>query len=136
MQLLEFIFSTFWTWSGTIIFLASIFGMLGFLIDKIKGASHYHSEEDEEDEDNSTEKLDVDEIIADLYRSIDKLGHSKEFYKNRVELLQDIQHIMRDPERKMVCDIIANGQVNYCDYKEVTDLDARRLNPNSVKDEK
>jgi hypothetical protein len=92
--------------------------MLGFLIDKIKGASHYHS--DEEDEDNSTEKLDVDEIIADLYRSIDKLGHSKEFYKNRVELLQDIQHIMRDPERKMVCDIIANGQ----------------LNPNSVKDEK
>lgn len=33
-----------------------------------------------------------------------------EFYKRRVELLHEWQNKMRDPERNIVCDILANGQ--------------------------
>jgi hypothetical protein len=40
--------------------------------------------------------------IADLKQSLD-------FYKKRCELLQKYQSKMRDPERKTVCDILANG---------------------------
>lgn len=35
--------------------------------------------------------------------------NSLSFYKLRCENLQKIQNKMRDPERKMVCDILANG---------------------------
>ena len=38
-----------------------------------------------------------------------RLGLSAEFYKERCKALQSIQSTMRDPERKMVCDILANG---------------------------
>lgn len=41
--------------------------------------------------------------LADLRSSLD-------FYRRRVELLQTWQQRMRDPERTIVCDIIANGQ--------------------------
>ena len=33
------------------------------------------------------------------------------FYKSRCELLQSVQHVMRDPERTLVCDVLANGQL-------------------------
>jgi hypothetical protein len=31
------------------------------------------------------------------------------FYRCRCELLQQLQRTMRDPERQLVCDILANG---------------------------
>lgn len=41
---------------------------------------------------------------------IEGLKFSLDFYRRRVELLQQWQSRMRDPERTIVCDIIANGQ--------------------------
>ena len=57
-------------------------------------------------------KLD-DDRIADLENSfeIERLKAEKAFYKNRVELLHKWQSKMRDPERTLVCDILANGQI-------------------------
>lgn len=40
---------------------------------------------------------------------IEKLEQSVEFYKSRCDELQRVQKRMRDPERKLVCDILANG---------------------------
>jgi len=40
--------------------------------------------------------------IADLKQSLT-------FYKKRCELIQKYQSRMRDPERKAICDILANG---------------------------
>ena len=40
--------------------------------------------------------------IADLKQSLT-------FYKKRCELIQKYQSKMRDPERKVICDILANG---------------------------
>jgi hypothetical protein len=37
------------------------------------------------------------------------LQHSTDFYKRRFDLLQKVQTHMRDPERTIVCDILANG---------------------------
>ena len=34
---------------------------------------------------------------------------SRNFYKQRCELLQQAQKYMRDPERTIVCDILANN---------------------------
>lgn len=39
------------------------------------------------------------------------LANEVEFYKRRVEMLQREQKRMRDPERTLVCDIIANCQL-------------------------
>lgn len=39
------------------------------------------------------------------------------FYKRRIEELQKIQSQMRDPERKMVCDILSNGHPSPLGYK-------------------
>lgn len=56
--------------------------------------------------------LAADNTYAPLYdqQAIDALRRSLEFYRRRSEALQAIQHHMRDPERKAVCDILANGQ--------------------------
>lgn len=40
-----------------------------------------------------------------------KLEISLQFYKSRCELLQHQQSRMRDPERTIVCDILANGEL-------------------------
>jgi hypothetical protein len=34
-----------------------------------------------------------------------------DFYRNRCELLQKVQKYMRDPERTIVCDILANNSL-------------------------
>jgi len=47
--------------------------------------------------------------IAELEEKIKELGRSRDFYKSRIEKLQAVQHKMRDPERTLVCDIIANN---------------------------
>lgn len=44
-------------------------------------------------------------------RDITRLRHALDFYRARCDLMQRVQHQMRDPERKMVCDILANGQL-------------------------
>jgi hypothetical protein len=48
------------------------------------------------------EQQQISDIIKDLERSL-------LFYQNRVNMLQCWQSSMRDPERKIVCDILANG---------------------------
>lgn len=41
-----------------------------------------------------------------------RLCQSRDFYKLRCEALQAVQSNMRDPERKAVCDILANGSTS------------------------
>ncbi len=40
-----------------------------------------------------------------------KLAHSADWNRRRVEMLSRLQKHMRDPERTLVCDILANGQL-------------------------
>ena len=42
---------------------------------------------------------------------IETLKKSLNFYKQRCELLQQVQKYMRDPERTIVCDILANNSL-------------------------
>ena len=44
-----------------------------------------------------------------LQEQFDKALHSLDFYRRRINALQEWQSKMRDPERTIVCDIIANG---------------------------
>lgn len=46
-----------------------------------------------------------------LQDQLDEALQSLEFYKRRCDLLQSIQTRMRDPERTMVCDVLANGHL-------------------------
>lgn len=48
---------------------------------------------------------------AALNARIAELERSRDFYKRRCDLLQQWQARMRDPERTLVCDVLANGQV-------------------------
>lgn len=61
----------------------------------------------------SKEYSDVYEEIP-LYDQaiVDSLERSLNFYRQRCEALQAIQARMRDPERKAVCDILANGSTS------------------------
>jgi hypothetical protein len=43
-------------------------------------------------------------------RELRELRHALAFYKRRCDLLQIWQSAMRDPERTLVCDVLANGQ--------------------------
>ena len=49
-------------------------------------------------------------IMADG-TSCRKLAHSADWNRRRVEMLSRLQKHMRDPERTLVCDILANGQL-------------------------
>ena len=57
--------------------------------------------------------------IRDHQKHIKRLEDSVSFYKRRCELLQTVQHQMRDPERTIVCDILANCAL-------LPDLDGKR----------
>lgn len=48
---------------------------------------------------------------TELRKRIRSLAHSEQFYHRRVHLLEQVQSRMRDPERTLVCDIVANGQL-------------------------
>lgn len=50
-------------------------------------------------------KVAVEQVRNFLKRTFTSL----DFYKRRCQELQRVQSMMRDPERKMVCDILANG---------------------------
>jgi hypothetical protein len=47
--------------------------------------------------------------VAHWIEKHDEVKDSLDFYKRRVEALQQWQSNMRDPERTVVCDILANG---------------------------
>jgi len=47
--------------------------------------------------------------IEDLKKRLTEALHSRDWYKRRCNNLQAAQKNMRDPERTMVCDILANG---------------------------
>lgn len=53
-----------------------------------------------------------------------RAADSKWWYKHRVDMLAEHQKRMRDPERTLVCDIIANGQL-------LPDPDGSRYGPNA-----
>jgi len=46
------------------------------------------------------------ETVTDAMRRFER---SESFYRRRCEALQSLQSSMRDPERVIVCDILANG---------------------------
>ena len=53
--------------------------------------------------------LDTDHERRQRVRSgIKALRAKADFYRQRVDLLQEQQKVMRDPERTIVCDVIAN----------------------------
>lgn len=52
----------------------------------------------------------ADESVRILQARVTELESERDFYKRRVELLRQWQSKMRDPERTIACDIIANGQ--------------------------
>lgn len=65
--------------------------------------------------DSLVQKIAKLEISSDLKQEIIKevksLEFAKEWHARRILLLQEAQQKMRDPERTMVCDIIANGHL-------------------------
>jgi|AACY02.15.fsa_nt_gi hypothetical protein len=48
------------------------------------------------------------ELKEKLEQENKNLKFSRDFYKSRCELLGKVQKYMRDPERTIVCDILAN----------------------------
>ena len=58
---------------------------------------------------DSRNRLALREIATD--DELEDLRFSLRFYQSRVELLQQWQSKMRDPERTIACDIMANGQM-------------------------
>jgi hypothetical protein len=50
------------------------------------------------------------DIIIELGQQLNDVEDSARFYRRRCELLQEWQVRMRDPERQLVCDILANAQ--------------------------
>jgi NAD(P)H-flavin reductase len=57
-----------------------------------------------EDDEWFGDKQDVLEFAREICEKND-------FYKTRCELLQKVQKYMRDPERQIVCDILANNSL-------------------------
>lgn len=58
----------------------------------------------------------TDEQIVEFAKAV---LEADTFYKKRIEELEQIQSQMRDPERKMVCDILANGRPSPLGYKKL-----------------
>ena len=52
-----------------------------------------------------------DKFVQSLIDALEDARSSVDFYKRRVDLMQVCQSKMREPERTMACDIIANGQL-------------------------
>ena len=55
--------------------------------------------------------LDVAENLEQAAGALADANESKAFYQRRCDALQDLQNRMRDPERTIVCDILANGHL-------------------------
>lgn len=50
-------------------------------------------------------------LQADDDKDLADMARSRDWYRHRVDMLQQWQSRMRDPERTIVCDILANGQM-------------------------
>ena len=59
-------------------------------------------------QDMESAKVTVDALVASLKSTTNSLAS----YKKRISSLQKVQALFRDPERKAICDIIANGRVS------------------------
>lgn len=53
--------------------------------------------------------MDDYDLIQEQLETIRRLKESVRWYKSRHEKLQTLQRNMRDPERTVVCDILANN---------------------------
>lgn len=51
------------------------------------------------------------QAVDDLAKELDTAREALQWYMRRCTQLQRVQHRMRDPERTMVCDILANGSL-------------------------
>lgn len=51
------------------------------------------------------------QAVDDLAKELDAVREALQWYMRRCDHLQRAQHRMRDPERTMVCDILANGSL-------------------------
>ncbi len=51
------------------------------------------------------------QAVDDLAKELDTAREALQWYMRRCEQLQHVQHRMRDPERTMACDILANGSL-------------------------
>lgn len=54
-------------------------------------------------------RLNAAMLLEQCAAEIERLEHEASFYRRRCEALQAWQSRMRDPERTVVCDILANG---------------------------
>lgn len=84
----------------------------------------------------------VMELLRQSKKEIEELRRSESFHKRRCELLQTVQSKMRDPERTIVCDILANGLLLSSNYDgnryaipdSSTDLDIANVKLQRVRD--
>jgi chromosome segregation ATPase len=51
------------------------------------------------------------ETIADLRAELARVHRQSDWFEHRLNTLQSEQHRMRDPERMILCDILANGHL-------------------------
>lgn len=76
------------------------------------------------------------QVVLALIKSLEAAQESADFYKRRVDLLQHWQSKMRDPERTIACDIIANGQTlapeHAGDRYKIPPTSGNKLNPNNI----
>lgn len=76
------------------------------------------------------------QVVLALIKSLEDAQASADFYRRRVDLLQYWQSKMRDPERTIACDIIANGQTlapeHAGDRYKVPPTSGNKLNPNNI----
>lgn len=53
----------------------------------------------------------IEGTLGDVLDFVKAIYEDDDFYKPRLELLQKVQKYMRDPERQIVCDILANNSL-------------------------
>lgn len=77
--------------------------------DILKQGSHYMRHIAAMTAEELHDKSDIAAELAHRDMEIERLTRFSEFYQRRCDALQAVQNKMRDPERKAVCDILANG---------------------------
>lgn len=60
------------------------------------------------------------QAVDDLAKELDTVREALQWYMRRCDHLQRAQHRMRDPERTMVCDILANGSLLFPEGQRYT----------------
>ena len=78
-------------------------------IQKIIAGNTIYSDNFKKDQLTGWVVVDRDKMTQELQIEYKDLKQSLDFYKERCKLIQKYQSKMRDPERKVICDILANG---------------------------